>query len=92
MARLLRVEGDTLPEVQRDDVSTELRLLSDHRDNLVVERTRLVNQLHAQRLQLDPTDAEKSGPLTKPVAVRYGRDLQLEEPTGVQQTRLLIVH
>lgn len=54
MARLLRAERETLPRVQPDDASTELRLLSDHRDNLVAERTRLINQLHAQMLQLAP--------------------------------------
>lgn len=48
IARLLLAEGEHLPEVRRDDLSTELRLLSDHRDNLLVERTRLINQLHTQ--------------------------------------------
>ena len=57
MARLLRAEGELLPQVQADDASTALRLLSDHRDNLVVDRTRLINQLHAQMLQLDPGGA-----------------------------------
>jgi transposase len=51
IARLLLAEGEELPHVQQDDLSTELRLVSDHRDNLVVERTRLLNQLHAQRLR-----------------------------------------
>ena len=64
MARLLQAEGEHLPRVERDDLSTELRLLSDHRDNLVAERTRLVNQLHAQMLQIDPCYAERSGALT----------------------------
>jgi len=48
-----------LPSVQVDDLSTELRLLSDHRDNLVAERTRLINQLQAQMLQVDPHYMEK---------------------------------
>ncbi len=54
IARLLLAEGAHLPQVQRDDVSTALRLLSDHRDNLLVDRTRLINQLHGQMLQIDP--------------------------------------
>ena len=61
MARLLRAEGEALPAVQADDAGTELRVLSDHRDNLVADRTRLVNQLHAQLLQIDPRYAERSG-------------------------------
>ena len=54
IARLLLAEGAHLPQVQRDDVSTALRLLRDHRDNLLVDRTRLINQLHGQLLQIDP--------------------------------------
>ncbi len=91
MARLLRAEGELLPRVQADDRSTELRLLSDHRDNLVVDRTRLINQLHAQMLQLDPSYAERSGPLTRAAGVRYCRDLCLPEADAIVQTRLLVV-
>jgi transposase len=91
MARLLQAESEHLPRVERDDVSTELRLLSDHRDNLVAERTRLVNQLHAQMLQLDPCYAEHSGALTSRTGVRYCRALDLPHADSVAQTRLLIV-
>src|SRR5947209_1346797 len=42
IARLLLAEGEHLPTIQRDDCSTELRVLSDHRDNLLVDRTRLI--------------------------------------------------
>lgn len=62
-ARLLVAEGEQLPRVQADDASTELRLLSDHRDNLRGERTRLINQWHDQMVQLDPAYKVNSGPL-----------------------------
>ena len=91
MARLLQAEREHLPLVERDDVSTELRLLSDHRDNLVAERTRLVNQLHAQMLQIDPCYAEHSGTLTSQKGIRYCHTLELPHADGVVQTRLLIV-
>ncbi len=91
MARLLRAEGELLPQVQADDVSTELRLLSDHRDNVVVERTRLINQLHAQLLQLDPRYAARSGPLTHPRGVRSCQHLVLPQADSLGQTRLLVV-
>ena len=91
MARLLRAEGELLPAVQADDGSTELRSLSDHRDNLVVDRTRLTNQLHAQMLPLDPGYAARSGPLTRAAGVRYCQQLALPEAEGVAQTRLLVV-
>ncbi len=91
MARLLRAEAEYLPNVQPDDLSTELRLLSDHRDNLVAERTRLVNQLHAQMLQIDPCYAEHSGTLTSRTGIRYCHAFDLRHADGVVQTRLLIV-
>ncbi len=91
IARLLHAEGEQLPVVQADDASTELRLLSDHRDNLVAERTRLINQLHAQMLQIDPCYGAKSGALTTVTGVRYCRDLDLPDAEGVLHTRLLIV-
>jgi hypothetical protein len=88
---LLRAESAQLPGVQPDDVRTERRLLSDHRDNLVAERTRLVNQLHAQMLQIDPSYGEKCGALTRRSGVRYCHDLALLDADGILQTRLLIV-
>jgi transposase len=91
IARFLRAEGEQLPLVQADDLSTELRVLSDHRDNLVAERTRLINQLHAQMLQIDPSYGEKSGALTRRAGARYCRDLELPDADGILQTRLLIV-
>jgi len=92
IARLLLAEGDTLPEVQRDDLSTELRLLSDHRDNLLAEKTRLINQLHGQMLQVDPSYKEKSGRLTDARGVAYCRDMALPQDDRLLRTRLLIVH
>jgi len=91
MARLLGAEGDRLPLVQADDASAELRLLSDHRDNLIADRTRLINQLHAQMLQLDPCYEERSGPLTRPAGVRYCQEFAPPHADGLMQTRLLIV-
>jgi transposase len=89
---VLLAEGEELPQVPRDDVSTEVRVLSDHRDNLVVERTRLVNHLHAQMLQLDPEYKAKSGPLAAPRGMHYCRDLALPGASALVQTRLLVVH
>ncbi|MDP9382687.1 MAG: IS110 family transposase [Chloroflexota bacterium] len=91
MARLLRAESEYLPRVHADDVSTELRVLSEHRDNLVDDRTRLINRLHAQMLQIDPSYREKSGPLTGERGLSYCRDLSLPDASDLVRTRLLIV-
>jgi transposase len=90
-ARLLLAEGEHLPAIQRDDMSTALRLLSVHRDNLLVDRTRLINQLHAQMLQIDPGYQECSGALTARRGRLSCRDLALPEADGVTRTRLLTV-
>jgi len=91
IARLMLADGDQLPRIQRDDTSTELRLLSDHRDNMLVERTRLINQLHGQMLQIDPSYNEKSGRLTAEAGVRYCRDLTIADADDLIRTRLRIV-
>ncbi len=91
IARLLVAEAEALPIVRADDPSTELRILSDHRDNLLAERTRLINRLHAQMLQIDPKYKERSGPLTRKTALLYCRDLHPSTPDSLLQTRLLIV-
>jgi transposase len=92
IARLLLAEGEHLPRVQADDLSTELRMLSEHRDNLLGERTRLINQLHAQMLQVDPSYQAQSGRLTAARGMRYCRDLALPAGDRLLQARLLIVH
>ena len=45
---------ESLPEIVLDDGSRELRLLSDHRQALVNERTRAANRLRDLLHQLDP--------------------------------------
>ncbi len=91
MARLLGADGDGLPLVHADDASTELRLLSDHRDNLIADRTRLINQLHAQMLQRDPRYEGRSGPLTQAAGVRFCQEYDPPGADALVRTRLLIV-
>jgi len=44
-----------LPTAQLDGPSRELKLLVDHRDDLVAERTRMINRLRWHLHELDPT-------------------------------------
>jgi transposase len=44
-----------LPVAQLDGPAREVRLLVDHRDNLVAERTRAINRLRWHLHELDPT-------------------------------------
>jgi hypothetical protein len=52
----------------KTDHTDALAMAAYRRDNLVAARMRLVNRLHAQMLQIDPCDAERSGALMS----RYG--------------------
>jgi transposase len=53
VARAALREPD-LPTAQLDGVAREVRLLSDHRDHLVAERTRVINRLRWHLHELDP--------------------------------------
>ena len=77
--------------MQADDASTELRLLSGHRDNLIADRTRLINQRHAQMLQRDPQYQEHRGPLTRAGGVGYCQEFDPPHADALARSRLLIV-
>lgn len=54
-----------LPMAQLDGPTRELRLLVDHRDDLVAERTRGINRLRWHLHELDPTWDPKARSLTR---------------------------
>lgn len=54
VARVVLQEGDSLPTLEQEDQTTQVKLLVEQRDNLVGEHTRLINQLHAQLTEVDP--------------------------------------
>ena len=55
MARAVVKDGvERFPSAYLDDRAMEIRLLSDHRDQLVAERTRIQNRLRWHLLELCP--------------------------------------
>jgi transposase len=58
-----------LPAAQLDGPSRELRLLVDHREDLVAERTRCINRLRWHLHELDPTWDSKVRGLTSYVTI-----------------------
>jgi transposase len=54
IGRVVLRDADRLPRVQPDGAAYQCRLLSEHRDNLIHERTRLLNQLYAHLAQQMP--------------------------------------
>lgn len=75
VARVVLQEGEALPVVQPDAVTTVLAVLVAEREGTLAEATRLRNQLHQILVQLDPvrtwpalTKAEHVAPLVALVA------------------------
>jgi transposase len=64
----LREEG--LPTAHLDGPERELRLLVDHREDLVAERTRCENRLHWHLHELDPALVLQPGSLRRYVVLR----------------------
>ena len=75
-ASVAALRGDANPVVA-DDLTTVLALLDERRDNMVTQRTRLINQLHALLRDLLP-----GGAPTALTAVDASRLLTGVRPTG----------
>ncbi|WP_413810696.1 IS110 family transposase [Streptomyces sp. OE57] len=58
-----------LPTAHLDDASRDVRLLMDHRDDLVAERTRVINRLRWHLHELDPALDPPARSLTQPKQV-----------------------
>lgn len=91
VARVVLQEDDPLPAVAPEDQTTQVKLLVEQRDNLVSERTRLLNQLHAHLTEVDPHYKKRVG---KPKQVRTLKRCQTypfpqEDPIG--EIRILII-
>lgn len=81
-----------LPPARTEDGATLLQLLSDERDALVQERTRLLNRLQAHLELLGGDVRTAVGPLTRRVGAQRALALPLEAPTAVLRARRAQVH
>lgn len=70
-----------LPAAQLDGPSRELRLLVDHREDLVAERTRILNWLRWYLHELDPSWDPAAGSLNRFVGLQRAKE-RLEELSG----------
>lgn len=61
--------GDGLARVDRRQTWTDLKFLSDRRDQLIVERTRTINRIHKALVILKPGYETKTGKLTRKQAL-----------------------
>lgn len=60
-----------LPTAHLDDESRDVRLLMDHRDDLVAERTRVINRLRWHLHELDPAFDPPARSLTQPKQAHF---------------------
>jgi transposase len=83
IARVTVREEDLVAARCKDDTAEELRILSDYRRQLVTERIRLVNRVHADLVIVVPGYEDKVPQLTRPSQVRAARRL-LHGKSGVR--------
>ncbi|MFH9968503.1 transposase [Streptomyces mirabilis] len=78
-----------LPTAHLDDASREVRLLMDHRDNLVAERTRVVNRLRWHVHELGPPARSLTQPKqVKRAYARHSRTAPLPVWSGMGYRQL----
>ena len=92
VAKLVRDEQATLPQVTIEDDSSVLDLLVTEREALLAEATRLRNQLHQLLLQLSPECATQMPSLTSEAGLRAVESYSLPQATCLQQQRLAASH
>ena len=90
-ARIVLQEEQKLPRVTVEDETTQVKLLDEHRDNLVRERTRLVNQLHGHLTALDPHYKDRLGGLQGERTLLYCQRYPLSKEDALLQIREKIV-
>lgn len=74
---------EQLAPVRTDGVDRDLKLLSDYRDQLLAERTRAQNRLHADLVTLHPGYEQQAPSLAKPAGLESAERL-LERDHSVQ--------
>jgi transposase len=75
IARVTAREETLVPARCKDDQAEELRILSDYRRQLVTERIRLVNRIHADLVIVAPGYKDKVPALSRPTQVAAARRL-----------------
>jgi transposase len=81
----------SLPAARLDGPERELRLLVDHREDLVAERTRLINRLRWHLHELDPTLEPAAGALRRPRALeQLASKLEAEQGLVARLARELV--
>lgn len=92
VANVLRQEGDRLPRVELEDDTAVLDLLSNERDAVLAEATRLRNQLHALLPLLDPHYQRRFPNLKSQAVLRELEVCEFDGTSMLDQERAASVH
>lgn len=90
VARAAQAHPD-LPVARHDEASRELKLLVDRREDLVAERTRMINRLRWHLHELDPDLAPSAGALDRALVVTRLRERLLTRTGLVAQIALEVL-
>ena len=90
-ARVVLQDGDKLHLIAREDETCQVKLLVEHRDNLVNERTRFINQLHVHMSEMEPAYKKRVGQLRAPRAWRLCRRYPLCKDDPIRALRAGII-
>ena len=87
VAKLVREEGPTLPQVAAEDATAVLDLLVTEREAALAEATRLRNQVHQLLLQVDPGYQDHLPSLTSKAGLRAVETYACTSTNVLQQQR-----
>src|SRR5687768_9215567 len=90
VALFVRQEAPHLPRVTTDDATAILDLLTSQRESLVVETTRLRNQLHALLLQIDPQYKDHLPSLDTKAALSVLETYEAADANPIQRERAAV--
>lgn len=91
IARIVLQEETKLPKLHPQDLSSVLKVAVEHRDNLIGQRTQLLNQLHMHLTHIEPGYQERLGSLQQPAALQACVDYPMPSEDPVAQMRIPII-
>ena len=91
VARIVLQDGDKLHPVKQEDETTKVKLLVEQRGNLVSERTRLLNQLHAHLTDIEPHYKKEISKLNQVEVLNRYKTYTLEGASSIQKIRITLI-
>jgi transposase len=91
VARVVLQDGHKLHPVAPEDETMQVRLLVEQRDNLVGQRVRLLNQLHAHLTEVEPHYKKRLGKLKEPETLKQCQAYPMPQDDPIGTVRVTII-